>query len=207
MVNEPTRTGAIVDTAPAKLELQGLSNAALRAELRDAIGMTEAAIRRVAAIWQELVRRGDDMSDLRFALAPVMRAVDEGELLPALVVAMAGQVRSLQRLALLPISDQQRLMEGQEVEIVSADGVKRKPLSALSWPEMTRVVQGGRILTAEEQRTAAATSKPVTPRKSRVVQVRLAPSTYEAAAIAAAKAGLRTDDYLRRLIIEAVEGR
>lgn len=202
MTNDPARTGEIVQAVPSRIELEGVPTTDLKQQLRDAIGMTETAIRQVASIWQELVRRGEDLSDIRFALAPFMAPVDEGRLLPGLVVAMAGQVRSLQRLAELPTEMQAELLAGKHTPVLKLDrGVIEKPLKSLSFPEITAVVRDGTILTPEQQRQNALRAPRRMPRKSTYVNIRLAPETYQEAALAAADADMAMDDYLRRLII------
>ena len=209
MTNDPIVPAEIVSAAPERIELQSLSDTDLKSAIRDAIGLTETAIRRVATLWVEALRRGIDLSDVRFALAPILPAVARGDLLPALVVTMAGQTRSLQRLAELPIADQRNLAEGAPVEVYNAArGVESKPLKSLSFPELAAAVRHGRILTADEQRkaAAAAATRPIRrPRHgTKIVELRLAADTYEAAARAAADEGLRLDDYLRRLVIASV---
>ena len=164
--------------------------------------MTEQSIMQAAHLWRELTRRGEDLSDIRFPLAPFMLPLAQGTLLPELAIAMAGQVRSLQRVAELPVADQRRLLAGEEIPIVKPDtGVVTKPLKKLSFPEIVTVIRGGRIIGPEEQRRAIATRPVRQTRKSTMVEIRLSPDTYNDAAIAAADAGMRMDEYLRRLII------
>lgn len=202
MTNDLIRSGEIVSDVPHEIALQGVESAALKEQLREAIGLTETAIMRVAVIWRELVRRGEDMSDVKFALAPFMLPVAEGRLLPALVVAMAGQVRSLQRIADLPIHDQKALAEGRMIKILKPDyGVIEKPLKRLSFPELAAIVRGGKIMSVEDQRRALRQPPARRARKSTVVSLRLSADTYNDAALAAADAGMGIDDYLRRLII------
>lgn len=187
---------------PGALELESVSDDDLQARIRDAVGLTETAIRRLAALWVEGLRRGLDLTGIKFALAPFLPAVARGDLIPALVVSMAGQTRSLQRLADLPVPDQQRLAAGEAVKLYRPDrGVTEKPLRSLSFPELCTVIAGGRILTADEQRQAWQKRPLRRARKSTVVSIRLAPDTYNDVAIAAADAGMTVDDYLRRLII------
>lgn len=154
MTNEAPESGEIVASAPAAMELQSIGTAELRAQLDQAIGMTEEAIVRVATIWAELTRRGEDMSGVRFSLARFMTPVARGRLLPGLVVAMSGQTRALDRIAQLPLPDQERLARGEEIAIFRSSGMVRAPLSDLTYSEISFAIRDGRILEAEEQRIA-----------------------------------------------------
>lgn len=196
----------IVSSAPADLELQGVSNDDLRAMIRDAVGMTESAIVRLASLWREATRRGIDLSDIRFAMAPVLHLVANSRLLPALVVGLAGQTRALQRLADLPLGEQDRLARGGEVAVwqPTVGAAKNKRLDEMTFPEISAVVRNGRLASVDEQRAAIAAKPMRMPRTSRVVNVRLAPDTYHDAERAARARGQHMEDYLRLVIIEAL---
>lgn len=145
----------IVAAAPAELELQSASTAQLREQLRTAIGVTENAIRTVAMIWRELVRRGEDMSEFRMALSRFFMPVAEGRLLPALVVRLSGQPRALERLAELPIDVQQALVQNRPVEIYRGeDRVESLTLDEMTWGDVALAIREGRIWSAAEQRLA-----------------------------------------------------
>lgn len=203
---EITTMPEIVDLVPSQVELQQYDSAELRRQLQEAIGLTETAIRRVAALWAELTRRGENLTDIRFALAEFLPAVARGDLLPRLVVAFAGQPRALQRLGDLPVAKQAALVEGEQIEIWNATrGTERRKISDLHWGQIATIVQGGRILTADEQR-AAAERRPVRIPKSHTVDIRLARPDYLAAAEAAKSAGVTVEHYLRQLIRAALSG-
>jgi hypothetical protein len=165
----------IVPRAPEALELAEVSTDALKKQLRDAIGITEQAIIRVAALWQELTRRGEDLSEFRFALAPFLLPVAQGKLLPALVVSMAAQPRALQRLAALPVQEQEELLSGKEIQVYKGDGqAEAKPLPAMTFAEIVATVRDGRILTKDEQalatkRSAASSARRGKGRPPRIV--------------------------------------
>ena len=197
--------GEIITTVPVAVEVQGMSDADLKSAIRDAIGMTEDAVRRLADLWSEALRRDIDLSDIRFALAPFLPLVAKGKLLPALVVTLAGQTRTLQRLADLPIDDQARLADGAPVAIYNPErGVEEKPLRSLTFPELASVIRDGHILTVEQQRTAIANRRTPRPRKSKIVDLRLDQQTYQAASAAAAEAGMTIERYLREIILRQV---
>jgi hypothetical protein len=145
----------IVPSAPGPIELQGVPTDILKARLREAIGMTAEAIRTVAMLWRELSRRGEDLSEFRLSLAPFLALVADGRLMAELVVRMSGQPRALQRLAELPVADQDRLLRGEILSVYHGDaGSVHKTLAEMSFAEIALVVRDGRILTAKEQKLA-----------------------------------------------------
>jgi hypothetical protein len=175
-------TTEIVERAPDALELQDMPTAELRRALDEALGITETAIRRVAVIWRELVRRGEDLTGVRFTLAPYMLPVAEGRLLPALVVELAGQARSLARLAELPVADQERLVAGAPIEVYRGEGkVEARPLRDMTFSEVALAVRDGRLLSAAEQRLTHQLAQVTRQRKARpvAVTIRLSPELHE----------------------------
>jgi hypothetical protein len=135
--------------------LSSLETAELHLQLDAAIGLTARSISRVAAIWVELERRGEDMSRHRFSLRSHMRAVADGHLMPEAVAALAGQPRTLQLVADLPVRDQRRLIEGETITVLDGNGAPvDRTLANMTFGEAARVIRNGRILTAEEQRMA-----------------------------------------------------
>ena len=158
----------IVPRAPVALELAEVSTSALKKQLRDAIGITEQAIIRVASIWQELTRRGEDLSEFRFALAPFLLPVAQGKLLPALVVSMAAQPRALQRVAALPVQEQGELLSGKQIEVYKGDGqIETKSLPAMTFAEIVSSIRDGHILTKDEQALAMKRSDAASARRGK----------------------------------------
>lgn len=104
----------VVQTAD---ELARLTTDELRAELSRGLQITANTLTRLAAIVAELERRGEDLSHLRFALIGHLRRIAAGQVIPELVVRFQGTPRLLQRLVLLPITDQKRLASGELVQL------------------------------------------------------------------------------------------
>lgn len=166
-ISTPSLTGEIIAEAPMRVELESVPTTDLRRQLDEAIGVTEAAIISVATIWAELTRRGENLSDIRFSLAPFMLPVARGQLLPGLVVAMSGQTRALQRVAELPVDDQTRLVNGDTVEIYRDDGrTERKSLADMTYSEIALTIRDGHIRTAAEQALAFKRTLAARPRKT-----------------------------------------
>lgn len=167
----------IVESAPPELEMQSLSSDELRRQLNDAIGITETALIRVAAIWRELVRRGEDLSNVKFSLGRFMVPIAEGRLLPSLVVAMSGQTRALERVAELTVTDQQKLVAGDKIHIFrGGSSADEKALSEMTFGEIALAVGEGRIRYLDEQklsyeRSAASKARRAPVRRPRKITV------------------------------------
>jgi hypothetical protein len=146
-------------TTPEPSELGALSTDELHRHLTTAIGLTARAIANVASIWTELERRGEDLSRYKFALRGYMRAVSAGTLLPEAVASLAGQVRTLDLVASLPVPEQRRLIDGAEIEIVTGGGTTRKRLPDLTWTEAARVIRDGTVRSVGEQQLALQRSE------------------------------------------------
>jgi hypothetical protein len=159
--------------SPRSQQLAAMSVLDLRRELSSAIGLTAQAISRVATIWDELTRRGEDLSDVRFALRDYMRAIAAGRLMPEAVAMLAGNVRTLNLVAALPLVDQHRLVVGDTIDIATSTGTVSKKLSDLTFQEASRSIRNGQILTVSEQsmvlqRATAALRRPRAGRPHRV---------------------------------------
>lgn len=150
-----TTTELLPSESDASRDLRTMDTEALREELYNAIGITVRAIERVAAIWTELEARGEDLSDVRFALSSYMRPVQSGRLLPEAVAQLAGRRRTLDLVATLPVADQRRLIEGEAVEVVKGDQeTVEKNLDQMTFSETAAVIRDGMIRTVNEQRLA-----------------------------------------------------
>lgn len=169
---------AVSGEAPDLSQVQTVD---LRSMLSEAIGITAESIRRVAAIWSELERRGEDMSAYRFSLRAFMSPVAAGRLLPEAVASYAGRPRVLDLIATLKIEDQRRVISGEPLEIVSADGAaKATPLAEMTYPEITRIIKDGRIRPADEQRLVAKRlAKSPTPPKKRGRPFRISVNSFD----------------------------
>jgi hypothetical protein len=139
--------------------LDRLSVEDLRRRLADGLRDTAGKLLELAAIVVELEARGEDLAGMRTGLVRHLRAIGSGTLLPDLVVRYAGRERLLERIAALPIAEQQRLVADNSVVVV-IDGESRQidPL-ALPWHSIDQVFAGDRVRTAEEQSLYIATKK------------------------------------------------
>lgn len=139
---------------PDSRSLAAVSTGDLWDELSRAIGVTAKAIARLAMIWVELEKRGEDLSDVKFSLRSFLPMVATGRLLPEAVAALAGQTRKLRLLSDLSVHDQGRLLGGAPVEVFKPGGCEEKPFLDTTLSEAALVIRGGVIRTAAEQELA-----------------------------------------------------
>lgn len=152
----------------ATKDLSSVSTAELREQLHVAIGLTARAVAHVAAIWNELTRRGEDLSGVKFALRDYMSAVASGRLLPEAVALLAGRLRTLDAVAQLPVSDQRLLISGAEIDVVTPNGtVVTRTIDEMNWTEAARVLRDGTIRTPAEQRLALSRQEAAAKRRNR----------------------------------------
>lgn len=149
-------TTPAITEAPSNFAL--ISTPELRSELAQTLEITARHLVRLAAIWAELERRGEDLSNLRSGLWSYMRAIAAGNLRPEIVVQYAGHTMLLNRLATLQLEDQDRLLADKTVPLVEyQDGqmlTRFVPITQLRASQIGQVI-ADRIRTPEEQRGAA----------------------------------------------------
>lgn len=138
-------------------ELANLSTQSLRDELARALTLSAHTLQRLAIIWQELERRGEDLSDLRTGLASYLPLIAAGQLDAEVVVRFAGNKTLLGSISRLPVSEQHRLATGGNVEILTfaEDGseiITPVPAHALSATQARQIFADGWIRNPEEQR-------------------------------------------------------
>jgi hypothetical protein len=66
----------------------------------------------LAAIWGELERRGEDLSDLKRGIGKYLPLIASGSVLADTVVAFAGEPATLRAVAALPPKEQERIVRG-----------------------------------------------------------------------------------------------
>lgn len=168
-----------------------LSTEQLRGELTRALSITAQGLAYLAAVWAELQRRGEDLSELRSGLATYLPAIATGELAAEAVVQFAGQRSVLSRIISLPLAEQRRLAGGEPVPVLvpgpDGDLVERQmSVRALTLRQVSQVFdESGRVRSPIEQRQHQAAPRAPGSRRITVAEIR--------AAIAA-----MSDDDLRR---------
>ncbi len=160
--------------------LSSLSTADLRARLAEAIQITAERLAQMAAIWAELERRGEDLSDLRRGIGHYLPLVAAGHLAAEAVVAFAGSKTLLKALATLPLAEQRRLAAGGLVPLAvqTADGVEIRNVPPVQIPArmVPSIIAQGHVRSGDEQTAllGLAPSKAAR-RKSGPAAVRLSP--------------------------------
>lgn len=140
---------------PGEVSLAELSTEELREKLASSLELSASHLMHLAAIWQELERRGEDLSALRSGIAVYLPLIARGELDAQLVVRYAGQNMLLRHLAGLPREEQSRLIDDDRITIVDfVNGNFIENEVPLAEIESTRLkyVFSDHILSAIEQR-------------------------------------------------------
>jgi hypothetical protein len=138
-------------------DIRTLSTGDLRAELTRGLALTAQTLTRLATIWAELERRGEDLSDLRRGVAAMLPMIAAGTLAAEVVVGFGGRPSLLHALVGLPLERQQAIVAGEPVRLVveAGDGeyaVRLLPASALTAAQVRQVFGVGQVRAEDEQR-------------------------------------------------------
>jgi hypothetical protein len=148
---------------PGDLSLGSMTVEELRRELASSMELSAAHLVHLAAIWQELERRGEDLSALRTGMATYLPLIARGELNAHLVVRYAGRTMLLRHLAALPSDAQEKIVKNDEVDIVDfVDGdfvETRAPLASLESRQLRYVITD-HIHSPQEQREIIVKRRP-----------------------------------------------
>lgn len=164
----------------------------LRGELSRMLTITADHLVYLAAIWRELERRGEDLSDLRSGLAVYFPMIASRHLDAEAVVRFAGNRSVLSAVATLPMDEQRRLAKGGTVPVVFAhdDGqyiTQKIPAAHLKPAQVKLVFDAGRIRTISEQQTLVEPTQQQA--QKRTVPVKLSGEEHRALKIMAAETG------------------
>jgi hypothetical protein len=142
---------------PTAQQLKAMTVKQLRDGLRDALVLTAEGIKLMAAFYNELLRRGEDLSAYSNPLMNMLPKIADGTLLPEALTKFIGNVPLVTQLTTLPIAEQQKLLvDNVKLPVLrrtdyGTEIVHRSP-AALSTTEVYRVIRDGRILSPKEQR-------------------------------------------------------
>lgn len=106
--NPPKRDAVRLDVK----RLTDVDTSILKRELADGLRLTTDHLNYLAAIWGELERRGEDLSNLRIGVGTYLSKIATGKLLADVVVKYAGEPMTINRLAVHDISVQQSVING-----------------------------------------------------------------------------------------------
>ncbi|MFV0284743.1 MAG: hypothetical protein ACK5JE_13320 [Castellaniella sp.] len=138
-------------------ELGSASNQQLREELARSLTFSAHHLAYLAAVWAELERRGEDLSDLRTGLAVYLPQIAAGRLDAEAVIRFAGQPTVLRSISGLSPDRQRALAKGEPVKVLTVDESGRFeessiPAYALTASQARMVFDGDKILNGDEQR-------------------------------------------------------
>lgn len=160
------------------VELARVPTSDLRAELARGLSMTADGLSRMGAVWAELERRGDDLSDLREGLAEWLPHIANRRLAAEAVVAFATKRMLLRALDGVPLEKQRALAAGEPVKVIDPTdptAVQEMPLARLPAAAVRLVFSDGEVRTSEAQRLA------LRPRRKREDSERRYRPRYDAA--------------------------
>ncbi|UOO77907.1 hypothetical protein LVJ85_05455 [Neisseria sp. Dent CA1/247] len=138
------------------INVSELSTAELKERLAAAVSITAEYLTYIAAVWQELEKRGEDMSSLRHGLMAYIPMIANKRLDARVVVNYAGQKTLIASLASLPIERQQQLIEKGSIDIVELSDDKQQlvrsvELSQLTAAQVYQAIGDGYIKKPDEQ--------------------------------------------------------
>jgi hypothetical protein len=133
----------------------------LRKQLAHGLTLTAITLTRLGAVWAELERRGEDLSDLKIGIARTLPLIASGRLAAEAVVAFAGRPMILRALEGVPLEQQRRLADGEPIPVYlqGESEPKALPLSRIPSAAVTRVISEGIVRTPAEQRLAIREKK------------------------------------------------
>ncbi|AUT47027.1 hypothetical protein [Achromobacter sp. AONIH1] len=146
------------------LELGSMSTQQLRERLAQSLTMTAKHLVYLAAIWNELEKRGEDLNDLRVGLASYLPHIAAGRLDADAVIRFAGQPAILKSIAALPVNEQREMAYGKPVRVLSIDGTgayteAEIPAYALTASQARIVFSGDKLRTPVEQQALIESAK------------------------------------------------
>lgn len=150
---------------------QSMSMEELRQQLTQQTQKTAESIARMAVIWRALERRGEDMTKWRAGLAAYLPAVAANRLAPEAVVRLAGNATALRAVALLPVDDQNDLLQRGTVDVMRDGETESVPLIRLRPADVRQAFDGitGRVVPVEEQKRSERRRRVINPLNTRVV--------------------------------------
>ncbi|EHM49932.1 hypothetical protein [Cardiobacterium valvarum] len=129
-----------IETNPNSLptaDLQAMSTEMLKAQLAKAVSITAEYLAYIAMVWQELERRGEDMTAMRHGLMAYVPMIANKELDARVVVNYAGQKTLIALMSNLPLQEQQALIERGSVDIVELGDDKQQLVRTIALGDLT----------------------------------------------------------------------
>lgn len=136
-------------------QMQAYDAPRLREELAKAFRVTVEQIVRMAAIIRLLEDRGENLDDIKSSMLGNLRRVAYGQILPDVMVRFQSVPLLLNRVSMLPIPDQQRLLSDEPIKVMILENGKTdhrlvRPLK-MSKSEIQQVFAGEHLRDDGEQ--------------------------------------------------------
>lgn len=106
---------------PLERRLKEMAETELRSYLAQRLRFTADNLMEMALVIREFDQRGIDLSDLRVSLLVYLRRIAYGQTLPEVVALLAGRRDLLQRVAFLPLPEQQRCIDENGLTVVTGE--------------------------------------------------------------------------------------
>ena len=137
------------------LDLTTIPTDALRSLIARKIGDFAKHLLRLAAIWVELERRGEDMTALRGGIGVYLPAIAAGTVLPETVVRFAGHTTLLRAVSSMTPEQQRKVLDDGKVLVAERKNghheTRMLPVTALSSAQIRLVFADRRIRNETEQ--------------------------------------------------------
>lgn len=153
-------------------ELSRMTVDDLRQELAMSVTITAENLYYMGMVWRELECRGEDLSELRAGIGAYLPMIATGRLKAEAVVRYAGKAMLLSRMAELPMEEQEKLLEDDEIEVAEIiDGEVEVRTTSLSdvRADQLRVVFGPVGVRNIEQQKKLVQAVAVPKKRSRYV--------------------------------------
>lgn len=132
--------------------LAGMTSAARFAHLKSLIGISVEAVSQAAIVLAVMQEQGDDITHLPLHLRQMLRRVYDQQILPEVVTSLGGRLR--QRVQLLPLAEQRRIVDGGLVTLLpnpEAEPVEINP-QHLTPGQIMQVFAEGYLRPVQEQK-------------------------------------------------------
>lgn len=120
-------------------------------ELEESFRLTVHHVCKTAALVRRLEELGCEIT-IQAGILPFMRRIAYGQLLPALFVTLQGDQSLLEKSAVLPLPEQQRIADNSPLKVMTLKGDHRMvPPLAMTRREISQVFARGKLRNDSEQ--------------------------------------------------------
>jgi hypothetical protein len=190
------------DVAFFNPKFRGVPDTELSMMLNEYLDEAATSIERAAEVWEEMKRRGCDLSVSK-GLNEIMYHVSRGSLLPAAAVryGLSGRKEAMAVALKLSLPEQRRVLDDADSIVVkSANGrAARVPLDEIKAIDIPRVIQDGKVVPAERQAAPVKVGADKGPTRLKQVGFQVSGPEYDALSWHAAQSKCTIPVLLRML--------